>query len=340
MTVAIQQNVLLTGSSGTIGRAVLSQLLQTNKYKITCFLRPTQRNRRLFRKFRSTVKVVFGDISKYADVEKLTDRFDIAIHLAAVIPPLADINPESTRGVNTEGTAHLIQVLEMTSPNVFFMFSSSIAVYGDRLTNPIITVSDSIPILQNHVYADSKINAERFIQNCKLKWTIFRLTAIMGANNHKISKLMFHMPLATKIEIATPGDAARAFVNGIDKKEKLVGKLFNLGGGENCRTTYYKFLERTFTIVGLGSVNFHQMAFAEKNFHCGYLADGDILEDIVQFRSESLEDFYQMTKRSLKPIQKPITWLFKGIIKRYLQNQSEPLQAYLNQDRNQISRFF
>ena len=37
----------------------------------------------------------------------------------------------------------------------------------------------------------------------------------MGVNNYKMSGLMFYMPLETRMEIATPEDVGRAFVNGL-----------------------------------------------------------------------------------------------------------------------------
>ena len=100
------------------------------------------------------------------------------------------------------------------------MYSSSISVYGDRITNPHITTSDPINISFGDHYAKTKSKAESAIQNSALDWTIFRLTAIMGLNNHKISPLMFHMPLNTSIEICTPMDTARAYENGIEKRNE------------------------------------------------------------------------------------------------------------------------
>ena len=76
----------------------------------------------------------------------------------------------------------------------------------------------------------------------KLEWTIFRLTAIMGVKNHKMTGLMFHMPLSTPMEICMPEDTARAFTNGIEKRDQLKNKVFNLAGGPSCRTSYEEFL--------------------------------------------------------------------------------------------------
>ena len=63
------------------------------------------------------------------------------------------------------------------------MYSSSIAVYGDRLSSPNICVTDQLPEHEEDVYAQSKLDTEPIIMASKLEWTIFRLTAIMGVKN-------------------------------------------------------------------------------------------------------------------------------------------------------------
>ena len=144
-------------------------------------------------------------------------------------------------------------------------------------------------------------------KNSSLDWTIFRLTAILGVNNHKISGLMFHMPLRTPMEISTPSDAARAFVYGLNYKSQLSKRIFNLGGGDSCRTTYEELLKKTFKINGLGMLSFPKKTFAEKNFHCGYMVDSDILEDILHFRRHTLADYYRLNREAVPAIRKFLT---------------------------------
>ncbi len=187
-------------------------------------------------------------------------------------------------------------------------------------------------------YATTKIAAEDYIQKSKLDYTIFRLAAIMG--NHKISKLMFHQPLDTSLEIATPRDTARAFVDGIEKQNELSKRIFNLGGGEKCRASYEDFLQRSFTIFGLGELDFPKHAFADKNFHCGYYADGDALEKIVHFRQDTISDYFEMEAAKVSSFQKFITSVFKTPIKWFLLKKSEPYQAYNDKDIAQMNHYF
>lgn len=333
----IKKNILLTGASGTVGLEVLKQLIDKKKYNVTVFDKENKDSRAKLLPYKDQVNLIFGDISVLTDLDAIKN-IDFTIHLAAIIPPVADDFPELARKVNLIGTQNLIQQLEKHSPDAFMMYSSSISVYGDRILNPFINVGDAIQPSEGDYYAVTKIAAEERLQNSQLDYTIFRLAAIMG--NHKISKLMFHQPLDTPLEIATPRDTARAFVNGIEKQDLLSKRIFNLGGGETCRASYKEFLERSFTIFGLGKMNFPKNSFAQKNFHCGYYADGDVLEQIVHFRQDSLEDYFIMEEAKISPVRKLVTSLLRDPIKRFLHKKSEPYQAFKEQDIAKMKHYF
>ncbi|MGO1584982.1 hypothetical protein [Mesonia sp.] len=151
---------------------------------------------------------------------------------------------------------------------------------------------------------------------------------------------MFHQPLDTSLEIATPSDTARAFVNAIPKQKELSKKIFNLGGGESCRTSYKDFLTRSFKIYGLGEFTFPDKAFAEKNFHCGYYADGDNLEEILHFRQDSLTDYFENEKENFSSFKKFGASLLQRAIKWCLLQQSEPLEALKNNHKKLKQQFF
>lgn len=333
-----KKSILLTGASGTVGLECLKQLIKIPKLEVTVFDKKTKTSVKKLSPFQDKIDLVYGDITNLKQLQKVASNKDVVIHLAAIIPPLADDAPALAQKVNTEGTRNLVQLLEKQSPHCFFIYSSSISVYGDRLENPYIKVDDPLTPSPGDEYALTKIASEEIVQNSKLNWTIFRLAAIMGG--HKMSKLMFHQPLDTSLEIATPSDTARAFVNAIEKHKKLSKKIFNLGGGESCRILYKDFLIRSFKIYGLGEFTFPDKAFAEKNFHCGYYADGDDLEEILHFRQDSLADYFQYEKENFSSFKKFGASLLQKPIKWYLLQQSEPLEALKNDDKELKQQFF
>lgn len=332
-------NLLLTGASGAIGYEVL-QLLESDPhpFNITIFDLESRNNIRKLKPFQDRVKIVYGDIRDKEDVYSVCKDQDVVIHLAAIIPPLADEAPELARRVNVLGTKNLVTCLEELSPDAFLLYSSSVGIYGDRLENPYIMIDDPIPYSSLDAYSKTKVDAETIIKESDLNWSIFRLSAIMG--KHRMSKLLFHMPLATSLEISTPAETANALVRAIWKKEELNRRIFNLGGGKSKRTTFEKYLERSFAIFGLGKLDFPDHAFASRNFHCGYYKDGDELEEILGFRTGTLEDHFQEIDRSTPLIQKWFTRLFRGMIKRRLLKESEPYKAFLSGDKKEMARFF
>lgn len=333
-----RKRILLTGASGTVGFETLQHLIQYPNYEITVFDVKTTKAVKKLAPFKSRVEIVYGDISNSEEVLKVSKNKDVAIHLAAIIPPLADINPKLAYSVNVKGTENLIRALEINSPNCYLIFSSSISVYGDRMKNPQISVTDILQPSPGDQYGETKVLCESLIQDSKLTWSIFRLAAIMG--NHKISKLMFHMPLETPMEICTPKDTGRAFVKAIDQQKKLEKQIFNLGGGADCTISYKSFLDKMFDKFGLGEADFPQKAFAEKNFHCGILKDGENLEQILAFRQQNLNDYFEMVSNQISPLQKKITFLFRSLIKRWLLSQSEPYHAYKKGNVKEMNHFF
>lgn len=334
----IKKRILLTGASGTVGFETLKHLVKIPEYKITVFDVESPRSIKMLKPFRDRVEIIYGDITDAESVESIAQNKDVAIHLAAIIPPLADNMPDLAYRINVQGTKNLIDALEKNSPRCFLLFSSSVSVYGDRIKNPKIYVADELNPSQGDKYGETKVLCEKLIQQSNLPWSIFRLAAIMG--NHKISKLMFHMPLDTPMEICTPEDTGRAFANAIDFQNQLEKQIFNLGGGEDCVISYRSFLDRMFDAFGLGKVNFPEKAFAEKNFHCGILADGYELEKIISFRRQNLSDYFELVDQRVNPYQKKITILLKIFIKRWLLSQSEPYRAFRKGNVSEIEHFF
>lgn len=129
-------SILLTGASGSVGIEVLRQLQLSGKYRITAFELRTSVSVKALSVFRDAVEIIYGDITIAEDVESASKGKDVVIHLAALIPPVADEKPELAYRVNVGGTANLIQTLEEHSPKAFLLYSSSVSIYGDRVAEP------------------------------------------------------------------------------------------------------------------------------------------------------------------------------------------------------------
>ena len=331
--------ILLTGPTGAVGSEVLRQLLET-AHSVTVFEKRSPHAEKVLAPYASRIRTIWGDITDAAGVAAACAEQDVVLHVAALIPPVADEKPALAEQVNVQGTANVIAGLQKNAPDAFLLYTSSISVYGDRIEHPWIAVGDPLHPSVGDAYAQTKIQAEALVQASGLAWSIFRLTAIMGLGNHQISGLMFHMPLDTPMEICSPADTARALVRAIDQRTQLAQRIFNLGGGEACRIRFREFLQRSFDAYGLGQVDFPPHAFAEHNFHCGYYADSDDLQALLHFRRDTVESHFQALHRSVAPMRRWATRLVSGIVKKWLLGKSEPYHAWQTQDRTLMARFF
>lgn len=159
------QKILLTGSSGYLGKEIVSQNSIHEIFKLN-------RNAGEYQFDLSTIIPVFDA------------TFDIVIHNAgkAHSVPKTVEEENSFYKVNVQGTSNLLQGLESNLPKQF-VFISSVAVYGLHQGELI----DENQLLEaNDPYGLSKIQAEKLVQEwCKqhnVVCTILRLPLVVGAN--------------------------------------------------------------------------------------------------------------------------------------------------------------
>lgn len=329
--------ILLTGAAGNVGFETLKKLIDKN-YEVTVLELDNKKTRQKLKSFQDKIKIFYGSINDKNLIMKLVENQDVIIHLAAIIPPLADKNPLLARQVNFYGTLNIVEAIKKQKIKPFLIYSSSVSVYGDRLEDHLIEVGDPLKPSLGDYYAETKIAVEQLIEHCNIPYTIFRLTGIMGYP--ATDPLMFHMPLDTRLEIASNVDTGTAFANAVSHLEELKGKIFNLGGGEKCRTTYRKFIREMFKIYGLNFRYLKDMAFANQNFHCGYFKDSYKLNDILDFQHDTLETYYARVKKETKGIVRLMARIFSQPIIYFLQKKSEPLLAKKHKNISLIKRFF
>ncbi|MHA2472028.1 MAG: NAD-dependent epimerase/dehydratase family protein [Promethearchaeota archaeon] len=167
--------ILLTGPFGNVGLSTLEELL-TRNYDVRVFDVKNKKNRHLARRYKDQVEIFWGDLRNFSDIEKAVKGCDVIIHLAAIIPPLADKKPKLAEAVNVGGTVNIINAMEKLPTKPKLIFTSSVAIYGDRLRNPLIRPNDPLTPNPDDEYAKQKVKCESTIHSSGIEWTIFRLT--------------------------------------------------------------------------------------------------------------------------------------------------------------------
>lgn len=319
--------ILLTGAFGNVGLSTLKEMLKRN-YDIRVFDIKTSKNKRIAWKYKKKVEIIWGDIRKEKDVRKAVEDIDVVIHIAAIIPPLADKKPKLAEAVNVGGTKNIITAMESQLKKQRLIFTSSVAVYGDRLENPLITPED--PLNPNHddEYAKQKIECEELIRNSNLEWVIFRLTYIVSLNKLQMDPLMFEMPLDTCIEICDTKDVGLALTNAVENKD-IWGNILHIAGGERCRISYREYLKEMLGIFGIGFEELPEEAFRrERGFHCGFMTTKKS-QELLNYQRYTLDDYFSAVRKKVAIIRF-FNIVFKPIMQKYLLNKSHYYKDYLN----------
>ena len=311
--------VLLTGAFGNVGLSTLKELLNKD-YTVRVFEVYNRKNRKIAKKFKNRIEIIWGDLRNKEDVMIAVQNQDIVIHVAAIIPPLADVNPGLAESVNVEGTRNVLDAMKRQLHKPKLIFTSSVSVYGDRRYNPFIEVTDPLAPSKGDYYALTKISAEKLIRESGVDFAIFRLTYITSIDKLNMDPLMFHMPLDTSIEICDTKDVGLALANTIEC-DGVWGEIFNLAGGKQCRITYREYLNDMMEIFGLGRNFLPEEGFAEKDFHCGFM-NTNKSQNLLKYQNHTLEDYYRDVKKKIGP-KKHFMPAIKWIIRLNLLKRSE-----------------
>jgi UDP-glucuronate 4-epimerase len=158
------RHALVTGGAGFIGSHLIDSLLQDG-WRVTAldnfdpfYARAIKEEHISSHKQHANYNLVEASICDDDAVARLTDRYDVIVHLAAragVRPSIAD--PLGYQVVNVSGTQHMLELARrLNVPQ--FVFASSSSVYG---INPRVPWSEEDHVLQPiSPYASTKVSGE------------------------------------------------------------------------------------------------------------------------------------------------------------------------------------
>jgi nucleoside-diphosphate-sugar epimerase len=318
--------VLLTGAFGNVGLSTIEELLKKG-YLIRIFEVFNKKNSHIAKKISNpNIEIVWGDIRDNKAVEDAVENMDIVLHVAGIIPPLADKLPEFAESVNVGGTINIIKAIKMQKEKPKLVFTSSISVYGDRLKNPFIKLSDPLTPSKGDHYAEQKIKCEALIRESSIDFAIFRLSYITSMDKLQLDPIMYDVPLDTCLEICDTKDVGLALANAVENKD-IWGETLHIAGGKQCRTTYREYLTKMLDLFGVGEMEFPPEAFAKGNFHCGYMTT-EKSQKFLKFQRTTLKEYYNQVRKKVKG-QRFWGRLFQPIARFYVLSRS----PYLKQKR-------
>jgi len=167
--------LLVTGSSGLIGTALVQQMQE--RHEIVGYdKRPPGQTGDGFR-------FVQGDVLDREPLARAMEGVEAVIHLAAIafdVPPLHEVF-----GVNLQGTYNALDLATDCGVGCFIHASSIMAYgFGQNVRPQYLPVDEDHPMLANRTYGLSKLLAERLCQSftdrCGIRTICLRMTAAMA----------------------------------------------------------------------------------------------------------------------------------------------------------------
>ena len=337
--------VALTGATGNMGKETLKKLLQINeidKVKILVLEDDKRQNELLKynKKDKSRIEIIRGNIASNEACVKLCKDASYVINMAAVIPPHSDKYPLKAIECNQIGVEVLVNVIENTKPQPKFIHISTVALYGNRNSNhPWGRVGDPLLVSAFDIYAITKLRGEFCVLESNIdNFVILRQTAMLHKRMLKDNMsdgLMFHTCFNAPLEWVTANDSGTLIANIIKKdlvedlSKTFWKKVFNIAGGNvNC-VTGYNTLDDGFKLIGGSCKDFFEPNYnATRNFHGLWFYDGNKLEEMFNYQSESTTDFWLQLKKEnwyfkLGKIV-PKRLIKKFVIKRLFKNYNSP----------------
>ena len=191
------------------------------------------------------VEMAKGDLTDARDVRDAVEGAGAIVHLAAILPPVAETNPDLTHRVNIEGTRILLEATLRAAPGARFVFSSSVSVYGAASTDAVVT-TDS-PVAPDDVYAASKSLSETLVTASLLEWAVVRISGVAVP--------VFQEPPAEwpflagqQVEFVHRDDAVSALVAAVGSAD-AAERIFNIAGGPTWRMTGEKYVSDYFDLL-------------------------------------------------------------------------------------------
>lgn len=307
--------VLITGATGVMGFPSLRALLRNSDwYDLVVIARDTEKNRKLLEPYLKdrSLSVQWGDLLDYEVVKQGLAGCNLVLHIAALVSPVADKNPQLAMAVNYGSTRNIVRAIRDLGQNetTRLVYIGTVAQTGDRMP-PIHwgRVGDPIKPSIYDYYAVSKVAAERLVIESGIKhWVSLRQTGIMGPAMVRIEDpIILHNCLDNVLEYCSDRDSARLmsnlcllFVRG-ELDEDFWNHIYNIGGGPSCRVDTYTLYKNLFGRLGFTSLDYllSPKKIATRNFHGQYYLDSDKLQSFIPFQHDSIEYFYESYRETL-----------------------------------------
>ena len=298
--------ILLTGPFGNIGSHALPELLREG-HEVRCFDVDTAEHRSAARKHGRKIEALWGDVRDGAAVARAADGVDAVVHLAAVIPPSSNDDPDLAREVNVGGVRNVTRACQGQPRRPRLLFASTFDVHGHTLAKPPPRKVDD-PVQATDPYTEHKIAGEEVVRTSGLEWCIFRFSDVPVIGLRDPHPIMFEIGLDNRIEALHADDAAVAIARALRTPE-VWGRVLFVGGGASCQLTYRDYLNRLLEAMGIGPLP--EEAFSKAEYATDWIDSTDA-QALLRYQRRTFDDIVADIsaclgwKRRLVPVAAPM----------------------------------
>ena len=153
------KTILITGGTGSFGKAAISQLLKNPIKKLIIFSRDELKQFELSMKYKNEKRLRFflGDIRDQERLETAMNGVDICIHAAALKQvPSGEYNPFEVIKTNVMGAKNIIQASIKNKVNKIVALSTDKAVHPINLYGASKLASDKLFVAANNTAGNTK----------------------------------------------------------------------------------------------------------------------------------------------------------------------------------------
>ena len=228
------KNILITGGTGSIGSAVVKDLLRHNcktirvlgsdengLHNLSLQLSTGEKQNFFQLMKKKKVRFIYGDITDYNRMLAATENIDYVIHAAAMKHvPICEYNPFEATKVNVIGTENLIRASIQNNISKFILIST------DKVVDPT-TVLGSTKLLAEKIVVNSNLNKGKK----KIIFSVVRFGNVIGTRGSVLPKFIMQ---AKQNESLTVTDklSTRFFVTVNNAVKSILIALNKMKGGE------------------------------------------------------------------------------------------------------------
>lgn len=300
--------ILITGGTGSLGKAIVKKLLLLNPHGIRIYSRDEFKQYQMAKELKDYdhISYLLGDVRDLKRLELATKGVDIIIHAAAMkhISKCED-NPIEAIKTNIQGSENVIMASLNNGVKTVMNISTDKAVYPVNFYGVTKALSEKL-FVHSNIYGAGRT-----------KFACCRYGNVLGSRGSIIP--LFKEQAKTGILTITDKDMTRFWITLEEIADFVIGKIKNCKGGEIFipKMPSMKIVDLAQVVAPMSSIKEVGIREGEKLHECLITVEESVHAKIFQNHYEIIRDYFNPIPFSYTSQNNPC-WLTAGQLKEKL----------------------